>query len=264
MDKNIVLLRGLTRERRHWETFPDQLALALTTKSVICIDLPGFGDFFDQTSPATISEIASLTLKNLSQDKRFNKSKKTCLIGLSLGGMVTLEIASRRNDKASDFDGYLSLGDVFSEFIVINSSQKFKTPFYKRFNYKKSADLLKGFLMDSVYEREEKILRLSANSEFNQAVCKRWSSYYDEKPFTLKSALNQFYAGAQFSIKDKPEIENCRGLVLCSKSDRLVDPICSQKISEITGWPIHICSQGGHDLAYDEPEWLCDRIKEFL
>lgn len=253
MDKNIVLLRGLTRERRHWEKFPDELRKALNAKTILALDLPGFGDYYEKTSPYKISEIAKATLKNLVKDERFDKSKKTCLIGLSLGGMVALEMAYRQDKKG-----------LFSEFIVINSSQKFKTPFYKRFNYKKSAKLLKGFLIESPYEREEKILKLSTNSEFNTEVCKRWTDYFNEKPFKLKSALNQLYAGASFSIDNKKRINPSSGLVLCSKADRLVDPVCSEIISEITNWPIAICKQGGHDLAYDEPKWLCEKIKKFL
>ena len=53
-----VLLRGLTREQRHWGGFPKLLAEQLPGAHIVALDLPGNGRLCAQTSPATVPEMA--------------------------------------------------------------------------------------------------------------------------------------------------------------------------------------------------------------
>lgn len=53
---NWLLLRGFTRDQRHWGEFPEQLADALTT-TVAVIDAPGFGTERRRRSPRSIDAI---------------------------------------------------------------------------------------------------------------------------------------------------------------------------------------------------------------
>lgn len=62
-----ILLRGLTRESRHWGDFPELLRAEITGARVIALDLPGNGDLNAMTSPATILDMASLCRAQLAR-----------------------------------------------------------------------------------------------------------------------------------------------------------------------------------------------------
>src|SRR5687768_6347135 len=51
-----LLLRGLSREQRHWCSFPEDLERA-TGARTLCLDLPGFGTEHARISPRTIALI---------------------------------------------------------------------------------------------------------------------------------------------------------------------------------------------------------------
>ena len=120
MKKTIVLLRGLTREKRHWGDFPIKLQESSLVDDVICVDLKGFGDLYSESSPLTISEITKDFLKKIKAKINFSDQNEVYLIGLSLGGMISLEVANSESDEVRK---------LFAKHIVINSSQKYKTPF---------------------------------------------------------------------------------------------------------------------------------------
>ena len=49
-----ILLRGLTRETRHWGRFPAILRDAVKTDSLLQLDLPGNGALIDLHAPAQV------------------------------------------------------------------------------------------------------------------------------------------------------------------------------------------------------------------
>ena len=53
-----VLLRGLMREARHWGEFPHQLQKVIGDDDIVCLDFPGNGALFKQSSLTTIPEMA--------------------------------------------------------------------------------------------------------------------------------------------------------------------------------------------------------------
>ena len=54
-----MLLRGLTRESRHWGDFPDLLRSLPGAPRVVTLDLPGNGRLNTQPSPLHIEEMAA-------------------------------------------------------------------------------------------------------------------------------------------------------------------------------------------------------------
>lgn len=55
----LILLRGLTREARHWGQFADVLAARLAAaglcrQAIVAIDLPGSGTFAHLKSPSDV------------------------------------------------------------------------------------------------------------------------------------------------------------------------------------------------------------------
>jgi pimeloyl-ACP methyl ester carboxylesterase len=246
----VFLIRGLTREKRHWEGFDKKLQNTLHEKKVVCLDLPGFGDKFNEKSPLTINGIAEKVLKS----KEYNSFKdyKKTLVGLSLGGMVCLEMAFKKPED-------------FSRLVIINSSQRFKTPFYKRINFFKLPRLFFLFLFKATYMRERLILRLTTNTKFNPDIPKKWSDFYNEKPLKRRSALYQTLAGGSFSLRRKCSVlKTLKGYVLVAKKDRLVNPYSSEIIARVLNWPIESHPSAGHDLPYDDPDWVVSKIKSFL
>jgi pimeloyl-ACP methyl ester carboxylesterase len=96
-----VLLRGLTREARHWGDFADQLARALPgsaqeTIQVLALDLPGNGVFHKEASPTSVTAMADfaraqLLARGLPPPYR--------IVAMSLGGMVAADWALRHPDE---------------------------------------------------------------------------------------------------------------------------------------------------------------------
>ena len=54
-----ILLRGLTRETRHWGRLPDALREAIGGERLLLLDLPGNGEFAQARAPATVAEMVS-------------------------------------------------------------------------------------------------------------------------------------------------------------------------------------------------------------
>jgi len=246
----IYLLRGLTRESRHWEGFDEKLQAKLPEVKVVCLDLPGFGVYHEHTSPSSIDEIARFVFN--SKEYVEHKNAKKHVLSLSLGGMVTLEMIYQRPLE-------------FDKIIIINSSQKLKTPFYKRLNIQFAPTLGMSFLLKDINYRERLILKYTLNTKFDETLIEKWVNFFEEKPFSLKSAALQFQAGSAFNLEGKIEpLKASKGLVLISEKDRLVNSESSETIAELLGWPVKYHPNAGHDMTYDDPDWVIEKTIKHL
>ena len=84
-----VLLRGLTREARHWGDFPAQLAAAVA-RPVITLDLPGNGQFNALASPTNVRGMTDFVRTQL---QTMGHAPPYQLLAMSLGGMVATDWA---------------------------------------------------------------------------------------------------------------------------------------------------------------------------
>src|SRR6188474_3693108 len=96
-DMTWVLLRGLTREARHWGDFAERLARALPGSAsaatrVLALDLPGNGVFCGEASPATVGAMADFAREQL---RARGLAPPYRLVAMSLGGMVAADWALR-------------------------------------------------------------------------------------------------------------------------------------------------------------------------
>ena len=91
MDFNLILLRGLAREQGHWGSFADLVPAIKGVAEVVSIDLPGNGEFYKLSSPATIGEMAEFVH---SHNPFLASEKPIALVAISLGGMVAMEPVS--------------------------------------------------------------------------------------------------------------------------------------------------------------------------
>ncbi len=248
--KTIFLFRGLTREKRHWGNFYNDLKEALFPHNVVCLDLPGFGDKNNIESPSNIKDIAGLVLKY--PEFELYKNTDFVLVGLSLGAMVSLELSVLKPE-------------TFNSVVVINTSQRFKTSFYKRIKLSYLVPFIFMYLFNLKKIREKLIFKSTLNKVNDRALIQKWCKYYDEKPFTFKSAVNQSLAGARFSLENQlSDLKDVRGLVLLSEKDKLVHPDNSKILAELLNWPKCINSDTGHDLPVDDTPWTTKKIKDFV
>jgi len=94
---NWILLRGLTREARHWAGFAEQLTRALPGSAsaatrVMALDLPGNGAFCRDSSPAAVDAMADFAREQLHAR---GLAPPYSLVAMSLGGMVAADWALR-------------------------------------------------------------------------------------------------------------------------------------------------------------------------
>ena len=81
-----LLLRGLTRERRHWARFPEVFERAMPGARTIGVDLPGVGTEAGQLSPASVPEIVDHVRARWPR----SEGGPWSLLGISLGGMLAV------------------------------------------------------------------------------------------------------------------------------------------------------------------------------
>lgn len=227
-----LLLRGLAREQRHWDAFPQKLADA-TRGTVQPLDFPGFGTERARSSPRDLKGIVfDLRRRWMALDPRPDR-----ILGLSMGGMTALDWAAR-------------FPDDFSRLVVVNASST-ESPARLRFRPRAGIRLALGATRSDPLERELDVLRAtSVNRRGDEALARRWSLY--ARPRT-ESVLAQLWAASRFQL---PRDLKPPSLIVAGGKDRLVDPACSERMAARLQAPLHIQPDAGHDLPLDAPDWL--------
>lgn len=240
---SLVLLRGLARQAAHWGDLPTQLAQSLNMP-VYCPDLPGMGEASVQT-PA-----CSIPLQTLQLLPRLlgHIPAPWHLVGMSLGGMVALELARQQSAQVASV-------------VLINSSVASLSPFYQRLQWPMYPKVL-ACLLASAATREALILQMTSAysaSEPHPALA-QWQGIARRQPVSTVNALRQLWAASRYQLQGVPE---CAGLVITSAADQLVSPRCSEALSHALGWPLRRHPSAGHDIALDDPRWLYQQLQDF-
>lgn len=238
--QNIVLIRGLLRDARHWGTFKNCLQSQFPHATIFTPDIPGNGHLYQQTSPACIPDMTDALRQQVSMPGPFK------LIALSMGGMIAIDWMTRYPDEITDA-------------VLVNTSVRPISPFYQRMRWTIYPAIIR-MMLRSGQQREAHILALTSNRHADNAtLLSTWQTWQQACPVSTYSALNQLYAAARFSVTSKPKQPT---LIISSKGDRLVSAKCSQQLAQ--SWQTkHIQHEtAGHDLPLDEPIWLADVIKQ--
>ncbi len=247
MSRSFVLLRGLGRESRHWGKFPSMLEKENFCSKVFLCDLPGAGPFHKEHGVNSISKMLSHLVKNYQSE--FMKNKPLSILGFSLGGMLTMEYVTQ----------YPTL---FSEFILINSSLKNLSPFYKRLKFSALPKLFKIASSNSAVRKEHLVLELTSQMHKEDSeVLKEHVVIAESAPMTLSTLLEQILAAATYKGPSK-ELK-VPGLILYSKKDELVNPECSIELAKTYALTSFAHEEAGHDLVLDDPEWVLEKMREF-
>lgn len=241
-----VLLRGLTREARHWGAFPDLLRSTLPDVRVLTPDLPGNGCRWRERSPSRIEAM----VEDVRQILRMKEaSPPYYLLGLSLGAMVA---AAWSHAWPREVAGA----------VLASTSLATLSPLHQRLRPANFA-LLPLLLAGPLRWREASILRLtSARPGEHRQVLAAWEAWRRECPVSATNALRQLLAAARCRVP--ADIPATPMLVLAGARDRLVDPVCSEDLAHAWNAPLVICDNAGHDLPLDAGPWMAECIREWL
>ena len=248
-----VLLRGLTREARHWGDMPVLLAQQLESNdatdaasppAVITLDLPGNGAAASQTSPCSVRAMVEAARKQLAAT---GTKPPYALMAMSLGGMVATDWAQRYPEEVT-------------RLVLINTSMRPFSRLTERLRPTSWARVaLLALRWRSAQGVERSVHRLTCNREANHADdLTSWLAIRQSAPVTAANALRQLIAAALF--RSAPTPPRCPVLVLSSTLDRLVDARCSAALA--TAWlaPHYRHPWAGHDLPHDDAPWVAQRI----
>lgn len=237
-----VLLRGLTRESRHWGDFPQLLESRLPIgDAVVAPDLPGNGTLCQEASPWSVAEMVEAVRTQLAAQ---GHEPPYVLVAMSLGGMIALEwaaFAPRELDAC----------------ILLNTSAGGLSPFWQRMQPRSYPALLRSLLTGRVAARERAVYAMTSARPLDAGVLARWVDYAQSRPVSPWNALRQLVAAASFRA---PEHLQVPGLVLASLGDRLVAPECSRAIARACKLPLREHPVAGHDLPLDDPHWVVEQI----
>lgn len=237
-----VLLRGLTREARHWGGLPQQLAAA--GDSVRALDLPGNGAFRELRSPATVR---AMTLFARAQLRRQGVQPPWRLLAMSLGGMVAADWAQQFPDEVAAL-------------VLVNTSMRPFSPVTDRLRPGNWQSLLRlAACWDDVAAAETIIHGLSCRrTDMRDHDLAAWQQIRRQAPVSAGNAWRQLWAAARFSAA--PGAPACPVLLLSSARDSLVHPRCSAALALAWQAEHQIHPWAGHDLPHDDAGWLCQSI----
>jgi pimeloyl-ACP methyl ester carboxylesterase len=151
--------------------------------------------------------------------------------------------------------------DDLAAVVLSNTSSK-GSPFYHRLRWQVWRDFARLISVQAVRERERGIIDVIMNNpEAREMALPLWTKVAVERPMSYKNFFNQLLAASRFEgINIDPGVPT---LILNSLGDRMVDPSCSTNLHERFNWPIRRHPWGGHDLPWDDPQWVLDRIQEW-
>lgn len=243
-----LLLRGLGREQRHWHDFPALFARRLGDPEVLSLDLAGAGTEHERNSHASIARLAADVAERC--QSLSEPGIRVGLLGLSLGGMVALELAA-------------SGRPAIAACVAINSSSRSSAAFARV--RPGAARRLVGLLATGeAQSREERILQLTSglSGGARSERAQKSAHFATQRPMSRRSLARQLVAAVRFRA---PPVE-CMGtplLFLSSRGDQLVDPSCSIDLARRYAAPHIQHPWAGHDLPLDDPDWVCARVAEW-
>jgi pimeloyl-ACP methyl ester carboxylesterase len=243
-----ILLRGLTREARHWGDFPQRLSSALNGAEVIALDLPGNGEMNGEVSPPRIEDMTDRCRAELIQR---GVVPPYYLLAISMGGMVAVDWAMRH---PAEIDAA----------VLINTSMRPFNALHHRLRLPAWPKLLRMIAFPGLLEsNERKIFALTSNLPAAPVgLIEEWVRIRQSRPVSTANALRQLRAAARFRASPVSPSENM--LVLGSAGDRLVDARCSMALAHAWGCVAVLHPTAGHDLPLDDGDWLIARVCEWL
>lgn len=235
-----IWLRGLVRWKVHWGDFLEEFKKVFPDDEIEMLDLPGFGDFYQEDCPTTMDEIV------LHLDKRVDWKKGPYhVLAFSLGAMVAAKWAQKRPQD-------------FKKIFLVNTSDN-RSPFYRRFRLQNIPFVVSRAIYNDAYFVESGILKVISNQAKTRARYEdKFTEAFLQTPFSRKNFITQMRVAAKTRFPAHPPVP---AVFMNSTADRLVDYRCSVKIAQEWGSPVFTHKQAGHDLTLDDPQWVLKNIQ---
>lgn len=242
-----ILLRGLTRETRHWGAFPATFRSEIPGATVIPLDLPGNGRLHLMPSPLRVEAMAEYCRSAL---RARGIGPPYNVLALSLGAMVAVAWAERHPDE---LDGC----------VLISTSLRPFCPHSLRLKPRNIPALLAALTGGNAERLERLILQLtSGRADTQRDVLDAWIAYRRECPVSLRNALRQLLAAIRYRAPAvKPAVPL---LIMAGARDRLVDAGCSERLAGRWQTELLIHPEAGHDLPLDEGAWVAKKVRAWL
>ena len=253
-----ILLRGLTRESRHWAHLPAILRARGIDEEIVFADLPGSGRHVRERAPTTIAATTDFVRALAAAGAPAPPYR---IIGMSLGAMVAVDWAQRFPDE-------------IEALALINTSMRRHAGTLERLRPGAWARLVRAAWW---WNARTSVASGAASTRTVEAVihaltCARadtraedlaaWTAIFDCAPPTRRNALRQLWAAARFD--GPPFAPRCPTLLLASRADALVHPVCSRKLAGAWNAPLVEHAWAGHDLPHDDPAWLAETIAAWV
>lgn len=242
-----VFLRGIVRQHRHWEEFPERFQAAFPGALLLLPDVPGNGDLHDHESCTSIGDMVEWLRDDL---KGRGLQGPVRLLAVSMGGMVGIEWMRRHPED-------------IERAVLINTSMPGLSRIGERLRREAWPDILRSLLFMKQLERETLFIELTSNLYPDpDALARRWAAYALAQPTTRMNALRQLFAATTWRAPESRPHEHA--LLLQSLGDRVVDPVCSTRIADRWRWPLATHPTAGHDLTLDDPDWVIGQVRLWL
>ncbi len=261
----IVLIRGLAREAEHWGEFTNilknELKACLSDEygdlEILTPDLVGCGVNFQMKAEKRIEDYADHLVQSLFPVTKKSESLKekntitpTFLVGISMGGMVALELLQRC--------------DSFINGVVLINSSTGDQALYKRLRPRAWWPAIISIL-GSMNVRERIMLGVVSNNKRNfDANYRHWLSIQKKRPVTRRTIVLQLFAAARYRLEATKNAIKSPGAIFTSKQDNMVSYRCSEDLARRLSWPIDYHESAGHDLPLDDGVWLAKKISHFI
>ncbi|KQR78644.1 hydrolase [Burkholderia sp. Leaf177] len=245
-----ILLRGLTREGRHWGTFLEHLRLeaAMSGDQVTLLDLPGNGRENALTAPLNV---AAMTTFVRSRAAAAGLKPPYRLLAMSLGGMVATDWAQKYPQD-------------IERLVLVNTSIRPFAAVHERLQFAAWPQLLRAAALWNDSLRCESIIHgvtCNRTDTFDDDLAV-WTTIRRVAPVSAKNALRQLWAAARFHAGEHAPA--CPVLMLSSKMDHLVKAVCSERIAEKWQAEHKQHPWAGHDLPHDDPAWTVNAVAGWL
>ena len=239
-------LKGMKQDARHWRALPAQFA-ERTGARVVALDPPGVGSQADRPAPPSVramtDDLRARWLAVRGEDGPWG------MVGLSLGGMVTMDWAARYPDD-------------FAVVVLGNTSAGGVSPPWHRMRPRALAHLVRASRGSDGVQRERAFLQVvSSRDDVAHAhhASVEHAAWQAEIPATPRTMVSQLLAGARFRA---PSAVGPPVHVIVGDADRLVDPRCGRALAARLGAELHTLPGAGHDLSLDVPDLLLDVLAD--
>lgn len=238
-----VLVRGIVSEAFHWWDFVSEMKKAFPEDQISTADILGNGIQNQHLTPTTVAP-------NIRGLKNQVPAGKKILVGFSLGGMLSLEWAHAHPEE-------------IEAVVLINCSLN-NSKVHERMQVASFKNIVKLSFEKDLIEREKHTLRMTTqclSEEKISEIAKAWGPRGLQYPVKKINFVRQSLLASKIAQRPRPPAPT---LILSSANDRVVHPICSERIAKNWNLKNHIHPQAGHDLTLDDSRWALHKIQDFV